>query len=43
MRIGAKFSSSTNKNEVVKILISLFCMFAYYSKDIWLYLLLEIF
>lgn len=34
MGVGAEFNTDTNKNEVVKMPVSLFCIFAYYSKDI---------
>lgn len=43
MGVGAEFNTDTNKNEVVKKLVSLFCIFAYYSKDICFDLLLALF
>ena len=43
MAVGVEFNTNTNKIEVVKILISLFYIFAYYSKDTWFDLLLALF
>lgn len=43
MGVGAEFNTDTNKNEVVKMLVSLFCIFACYSKDICFNLLLALF
>lgn len=43
MGVGAEFNTDTSKNEVVKMLVSLFCIFACYSKDICFDLLLALF
>ena len=43
MGVGAELNTDTSKNEVVKMLVSLFCIFACYSKDICFDLLLALF